>query len=363
MFIFKNNRVNPIGTMTTMHNKKLLVLFTLMVNLVTAQTEFQISFNKIDRPSKENLRISFEDSSGNKGLLPISIIKGKEKGPVFTVIAGIHGYEYPPIMATMELLQEIDIEKLKGTLIVVPIANTASFYTRTPYINPQDQLNLNRIFPGNAEGSITEQIAHFMTTQIIPVTDVFLDIHGGDACEDLIPFICYYNNPKKKEQTELARQLSENSGFELVVSYGYTLKDDEAAKYAFKQAVQDGKTALSIECGKLGNVQKEEVTLVKKGIYNIMDDLDMYANGAGPHPNIKYGTSQSYIRATATGIFYSDFKAGDAVTKDTTVGYTTDEFGTILETFKAPNDGIVLYKLGTPPVNSSDTVMCITTID
>ena len=59
-------------------------------------------------------------------VVPISIIKGKTKGPVFTIVAGVHGYEYPPIVATQAILKETDPEKLKGTLIVVPIANTAS---------------------------------------------------------------------------------------------------------------------------------------------------------------------------------------------------------------------------------------------
>jgi predicted deacylase len=77
---------------------------------------------------------------------------------------------------------------LKGTLIVVPIANVGSFYKRTPFVNPSDHKNLNNAFPGSETGTITEQIANYITKQIIPQSDVFLDIHGGDANEDLLPF-------------------------------------------------------------------------------------------------------------------------------------------------------------------------------
>ena len=340
----------------------ILIWLFLYTNILVAQKKFENSFQDIQKAAIMTMRITFKDTLGNEGFLPISIIKGKEDGPVFTIIAGVHGYEYPPIVAAQELLKEIEPNDLKGTLLILPIANTASFYSRSPFVNPQDKKNLNKVFPGNAQGSITEQIANFITTKVIPVSNVLLDIHGGDACEDLIPFVCYYNNQEKKAQTTLAKQLSEKSGFDLVVSYGYTLKEDEAAKYAFKQAVQDGKTALSIECGKLGNVQEESVSLIKKGVYNMMGQLEMYANGSGAHPNIRYGEHQSYLRAKTKGIFYSTYKAGDVVAKDAIVGYTTDEFGEILETFKAPKDGIILYKLGTPPVNISDTIMCITTI-
>ncbi|MEM9078249.1 MAG: M14 family metallopeptidase [Bacteroidota bacterium] len=329
------------------------------INFAVAQNTFQNSFQNASKSSKDNFRIEFKDQYGNIGFLPVSIVKGKTEGPVFTLVAGVHGYEYPPIMATQELLQEIDIEKLKGTLVVIPIANTASFFKRTPFVNPQDQKNLNNVFPGKVDGSITEQIAHFITTNVIPISDVLLDIHGGDACEDLIPFVCYYNNTQKPNQTALAKKLSESSGFEYVVTYPYTLSDTDPAKYTFKQAVQDGKTALSIECGKLGNVQEENVNLIKKGVYNMLTTMNMYSNGSEPHTNIIYRNSQDYIRSSAKGIFYSTLKAGDTVKKDEVVGYTTDEFGTVIEEYKASKDGIILYKLATPPINVGDTVICI----
>lgn len=337
----------------------LLIFFVAQVTL--AQNAFQKAFNSEIVPSKENVHIKFSDVSGNSGHLPISIIKGKIEGPVFTIVAGVHGYEYPPIIAIQKLLEEIKTENLKGTLIIIPIANIASFFTRTLFINPQDQKNLNNAFPGKRDGSITEQIAYFITTNIISASDVFLDVHGGDACEDLIPFVCYYNNTKKPNQTALAMELSENSGFEYVVSYPYNISDTEPARYTFKQAVQDGKTALSIECGKLGNVQNENVNLIKKGIYNMLETMDMYYNGTGAHKNIIYRNSQTYINANVKGIFYSTYKAGDSVKKNDIVGYTTDEFGIVLEEYRATNDGIILYMLATPPINIDDTVMCIST--
>lgn len=342
----------------------LLLFFPLFFasKLTIGQNEFQIAFSNGARPSSKNLRIDFSDEQGNKTHLPISIIKGKEEGPVFTIIAGVHGFEYPPIVATQALLKEIEPEKLKGSLIIIPIASMGAFFARTPFNSPEDKVNLNNAFPGKANGSITEQKAHFITSHIIPLTDVFLDIHGGDAPEDLIPFVCYYNNTRKAEQTALAKKLCENSGFEYVVSYPFNISDTEPAKYAFKQAAQDGKTALSIECGKLGNVQEDHVDLIKKSVYNMLATMDMYPVASGPHPNIIYRNSQSYIKSKVRGIFYSRYKAGDTVKKGEVVGHTTDEFGNILEEYKAPNDGIILYKLATPPIDVNNTVMCISTL-
>lgn len=293
--------------------------------------------------------------------IPVTILSGKEKGPVFTIIAGIHGFEYPPITAVQELIKEIDPKKLKGTLIVVPIANVGSFYKRTPFVNPSDHKNLNNAFPGSETGTITEQIANYITKQIIPQSDVFLDIHGGDANEDLLPFVCYYNNTSEEKKTLLSSKLSEISGINHIVSYPYTITKTEPAKYAFKQASQNGKTALSIEAGKLGNVQTEAVHLIKKAVYNMLNYMEMYSNGiaSAKNPSAVYLNNQEYVKAEVAGIFNSTLKSGDYIKKGDKIGFVSNEFGKVLIEIKSPTTGVVLYKIGTPPVNKGETVFCI----
>lgn len=294
--------------------------------------------------------------------LPLTVITGKEKGPVFSIVAGIHGYEYPPIIAVQELLGEINPAKLKGTLIVVPIANVAAFYKRTPFFNPIDGKNLNNAFPGSASGTITDQIAHWITEEVISRSDIFLDIHGGDANEDLLPFVCYYDNKSETEQTFLARQLSETSGMPYIVSYPYTIAKTEAAQYAFKQAVQDGITALSIEAGKLGNVQQENVQHIKQAVYNMLGYMKMYTNETTSktiNESAVFLNSQEYIRVPEKGFFYSTFKSGDTVKVGEELGYLSDEFGKVLHRILAPVNGVILYKIGTPPVNTGETLFCI----
>lgn len=335
----------------------ILVLFV-CTQILNAQETSEILANR-KGPFKENIRIAVKDSLGNEGFLPVSIFQGTKEGPVFTVMAGVHGFEYPPIVATQELMKEIDVNQLAGTIIFIPIANRGSFYGRTPYMNPKDKVNLNNAFPGKVNGTITQQLAFTITKKIIPPSDVFLDIHGGDAPEDLIPFVCYYNNKDKLEQTVMAKRLSEAAGFPYVVSYPYTISDDEPAKYAFKQAVQDGKTGLSIESGKLGNVQEEAVALIKEGVYNMLSEMKMYQTTISKNQKFVELNSQTYIRSNEDGIFYSSLNAGDVVNKGDIIAYTTNEFGVLLSEYKAPVSGTILYKLTTPPINKGDTIMCI----
>ncbi|UII78331.1 succinylglutamate desuccinylase/aspartoacylase family protein [Flagellimonas sp. CMM7] len=324
-----------------------------------AQENFAQKIEQTAASSILKYTTEFTDSFGNSAKLPIVIVKGKQQGRILTVLAGVHGYEYPPIMAVQSFLKEVNPEDLKGTIIILPIANTAAFYGRSLFVNPLDGANLNNAFPGKEDGTITQQIAHFITKNIIPPTDVFLDIHGGDASEDLIPFVCYYNHKGKSEATELAKKLSKTSGFANVVSYPYTIEDDEPAKYAFKQAVQDGKVGLSFEAGKLANVQEDAVVLNKNGIYNVLNALDMYTSNFDIPEKLELYDNQVYIKIPATGIFYSDLYAGEPVKKGQKIGVITNEFGELLEKVLAPESGTILYKIGTPPVTKGETLMCI----
>lgn len=333
----------------------ILILF-LCIYHVQAQ-ELRNTLKEIKNGERINKLISFRGDNALE-YIPLTVIKGKNPGPVFTIIAGIHGYEYPPIIAVQELMKEIDATKLRGTLIILPITNVASFYKRSPFVNPIDGLNLNNAFPGSVSGSISEQIAHWITKEIIQNSDVFLDIHGGDANEDLLPFICYYDN--KDGQTEKAKLLSESSGMQYIVSYPYNLTKNEIAKYAFKQAVQSGTVALSIEAGKLGTVQSENVKLIKNAVYNMLDYSKMInAKNATGEIKKEYINEQSYIRVPQKGIFFSSIQSGDSITKNQNLGYITDEFGKIIAQITAPVSGIILYKIGTPPVNIGETLFCI----
>ena len=120
-----------------------------------------------------------------------------------------------------------------------------------------------------------------------------------------------------------------------------------------------GKTALSIESGKLGNVQEEAVSLIKIGVYNMLAEMKMYNKTTGPNPKLRRLNHQTYIKSNEKGIFYSTYKAGDVVKKGDKVGHATDEFGSIIAEYAAPSSGIILYKIATPPINVGDTVMCI----
>ena len=340
--------------------RQFIFLFIVIVNQANCQNKFDSLFLNSPSESVNKIKLEFNDDYGNKTFLPLTVIKGKDKGIVFTILAGVHGAEYAPIIATQKLIKKFEVKRLSGTIIILPITNIGAFYSSTPYVNPIDNLNINRIFPGNKNGSVSEKIAHFIATKIIPVSDVFLDAHSGDANEDLLPFVCYYDNQNYPFQTKMAKELSEYSGFENVISYPYTIKNSEPALYAFKQATQVGKIALSFESGKLGYLQPKAVDRILRGYYRIFDKLEMYEyNDLEDKTKFKRLNSPYYIKSKFQGILYSGYKAGDKVLKNNELGFITDEFGKIIERYFASKSGTILYMKGTPPVNIGDTVFSI----
>ena len=340
--------------------RQFIFLFIVIVNQANCQNKFDSLFLNSPSESINKIKLEFNDDYGNKTFLPLTVIKGKDKRIVFTILAGVHGAEYAPIIATQKLIKKFEVKRLSGTIIILPITNIGAFYSSTPYVNPIDNLNINRIFPGNKNGSVSEKIAHFIATKIIPVSDVFLDAHSGDANEDLLPFVCYYDNQNYPFQTKMAKELSEYSGFENVISYPYTIKNSEPALYAFKQATQVGKIALSFESGKLGYLQPKAVDRILRGYYRIFDKLEMYEyNDLEDKTKFKRLNSPYYIKSKFQGILYSGYKAGEKVLKNNELGFITDEFGKIIERYFASKSGTILYMKGTPPVNIGDTVFSI----
>ncbi|MEM8968767.1 MAG: succinylglutamate desuccinylase, partial [Bacteroidota bacterium] len=97
----------------------------------------------------------------------------------------------------------------------------------------------------------------------------------------------------------------------------------------------------------------------KTGVYNVLGEMNMYSNIIENENTVVKLDNQVYMKAQEQGIFSSDREAGDAVEKGEIVGYVKDEFGKVISTIEAPHSGIILYKIGTPPVNINETIMCI----
>jgi len=84
---------------------------------------------------------------------PVISVAGTKPGPMLFVNAGVHGGEYPAVEAVIRLGKTLDPKKISGTVILMPVLNLPAFRTRTPFVCPIDNVNPNRVFPGDPRGS------------------------------------------------------------------------------------------------------------------------------------------------------------------------------------------------------------------
>ncbi len=69
-----------------------------------------------------------------------------------------------------------------------------------------------------------------------------------------------------------------------------------------------------------------------------------------------------YDKSNPTRLFYTKKKAGNLIEKREPVGYITIFFGNKLEDIKASQNSMILYMIGTPPINKDETIMNIAII-
>jgi predicted deacylase len=280
--------------------------------------------------------------------IPVSLVRGASDGPVLALIAGTHGYEYPGITALQRLRQSIDPRALRGTLILVHIANPPSFYGRTVYTSPADGKNLNRVFPGRADGTLSERIAHAITTQVIAHADFLVDLHAGDANEALRPYV-YMPVTGDARLDAATRGMALAFGLDHIVIDTGRIAPADATKFVDQTALARGIPAITTETGQLGQNDERSVALAEHGIQNLMRHLGMLEGTAEPNTGVVWLGDYHVITSPVTGVFRAAVRDGYAVAEGGLLGELYDAFGAKVSDVRAPFAGIVNYVIGTPP--------------
>ncbi len=294
--------------------------------------------------------ITAQDST----VIPVTVYHGVRKGPVLGITAGVHGLEYAPIMAAQALSKELDPTKMSGTVILVQIANVPAFLNRSLRVNPLDNKNLNRVFPGKANGTSSEKIAWIISDQIISRCNYFLDMHDGDANGDLRPYSGYYNYFDKPEVSEKAKQMALALGFDYIVQFGNEQSLTEASMYCSREATRRNIPAVDIECGRMGMVEEKTVQQIQQAVKSLLRYLKMLDGQPNPVQHPVLIGKRTEVTSQHTGFFYSDLTSGDYVQKGMKLGYTTDFFGAKIAEVTCPVDGVILYKTFNPPIKKGD---------
>jgi predicted deacylase len=302
-------------------------------------------------PKGEKKKAYLEFSSIQEKL-PVFLIHGEQEGPRVLILGGIHGCEYTSIDAALELGKELQPLEVKGKVIVIPIANPSSFYERSIYVHPADKKNLNRVFPGNKDGSDAERLAYCINEHIIKEVDVLIDLHGGDMIEALVPFTIYHvtDNPVLNEQAKTAASLF---GINYVVA-----SSGQVPGSTYGIAAEQGKVAVIAEAGQQGILSKEDSELLQAGTKNVLKEMGVL-EGTAQRKEVKVLDRFDWYRADNQGLWYPEIRLGDYVQAGGYLGKITDEFGETVQEYTASAAGVVLFLISSLARNSNDPLLAI----
>ncbi|MFC2169892.1 succinylglutamate desuccinylase/aspartoacylase family protein [Acidobacteriota bacterium] len=289
--------------------------------------------------------------------IPVTVINGAKVGPVLALTAGVHGYEYVPILALQRLREKLDASEIRGAVIMAHVVNVPSFFRRTIYYNPYDWKNQNRVFPGKIDGSMTERIAYKITGEVLDQCDYHLDLHCGDGNEDLMTYL-YYTETGRPELDKKTHDLALNFGFKFII-HVQADPETQPASMCANASLFKGKPALTVECGRLGRVDEEDIVAVINGCFNTMKFLNMIPGLPRLMFEPVWVKKTTYIRSEYQGIFYPLCSRGHHVQNGELLGYLTDFFGNIIQKAVAPHDGIVMYVITTPPMSKGEPMVKI----
>ena len=321
---------------------------------------FKLENITVKRGQKVSGHLTVPDGVDKGTKLPITIIHGSKEGKTILMTAGIHGSEYSPIIALRRIVSRIDPKKLRGTAVILHISNPPSFFARTIY-KGLDGKNLNRVFPGNPKGTVTERIAYTITEKLIRRTDVYVDVHSGDGNESLRPYVAYYENEDMpRDLVETSRKMAYASGFDFIKPIRGRTTVFADAKYTINAGFLLGKPSVNFESGQHGPPQEEDIERNLNGLLNIMRALGILTDKKPM--KLKKPTiilSSTSIKSEHTGVFRPVIKRDQTVKKGELLGHVSDVFGKKLQKVEAPFDGVIVYFAATPPITKGETLVNI----
>ena len=241
---------------------------------------------------------------------PVMVIKGKTSGKTMCMTAAVHGDELNGIEIVRRVMHDIDPEKLTGNIIGVPIVNLQGFQRGSRYL--PDRRDLNRYFPGEANGSLASRIASSLFNEVIVNCDFLVDMHTGSLLRTNMPQI------RADIRHEKVADLTEGFGKVVVI---HSTGSPGMLRFA---AVAQGIPAVTLEVGESLRIQEEQIAIGVSSINRLLEHQGMYSRlftWGEPEP-IYY--KSSWIRAESGGILFSKKKQGDMVMVGEMLGTITD---------------------------------------
>jgi predicted deacylase len=313
---------------------------------------FEIAENKVLPGQRKKLNIPVASLFDYTPLvMPVEVICGTRPGPVFFASAAIHGDELIGVEILKRLLAEPEINSICGTLIVIPIVNPFGYNNTSRYL--PDRRDLNRCFPGAANGSLAARIAHIFIHEIVAKCDYGIDIHSGALHRFNIPQIRVARTSDIEEMN-----LAKNFGAPIILAS--SLREGTLRKTAESLGVK----TLLYEAGEALRFDEQSIKLGVKGIFNVMRTLGMLP---GPITHITeaqhtiIAKDSHWIRAQQSGSLRALKEVGARVEAGEVLGVISDPYGDYNIEVKTQSTGIIIAAITMPLVNWGNALFHIAT--
>ncbi|RIA08337.1 hypothetical protein OE09_0149 [Flavobacteriaceae bacterium MAR_2010_72] len=331
-----------------------LIVMVVFQSNVLGQQKIVSELNNLNELSSTPFGVSHywlnmgTNTFGQPILVPVIVVQGKEVGPTLGITAAIHGNELNGIPIIHELAASLDPSRLKGRVIAIPGINTLSVeLNQRKFIDDED---INRSFPGKSNGSESEQYAHKIKERILPVFDVHLDLHTASFGR----INSFYARADASNDTLL--KLAELQKPDIILhskgkpSFGTSSSATETLR---AEASALGIPSITIEYGNPQVYQSDLISRGVKGIFNTLNWLKMYNEVISSEQMQPVYCKKSYWIYTNKGGFLEvPVNLNQHIKKGGVIGILKNAFGEIIDTYLAPEDGIVIGK-STNPANMS----------
>ena len=290
--------------------------------------------------------------------IPVMIVRGEKPGPTLWLHGCVHGNEYCGTFIIHETLRSLNardlLREMGGAVVALPILNITAF-EKNQRMSPYEGYNggdLNRCFPGQASGMLTQQMAHAIYSCLKKYADYLVDFHT--ALTEDVHWALYANLPG--EVGTKSEGLARAFGFKSTLP----APPDILAGSAMMTAATDGIPALIVEAGGKGAAFSEAVVADgAERLRNVMRHLRMLPGAVKDHGKLYYFSNFAWVTATRGGLFQRAVQCDDRITAGTRLGSYFDLHGEPLGDALSPHDGIVLAIHPGPIMGNGETLVHI----
>jgi len=287
---------------------------------------------QIRKGKKEFKRFDIaENASRQQVSLNYFGIYGVNPGPNLLLNAAVHGNEVVGVEVVRKIVERINPDELSGNLLAFPILNPMAFNSEERW-DPYDKQDMNRIFPGDPGGTLTERLAHFFFHQFVPLADYMIDLHSAEFPDEMLPHI----RIRVKDPCDHYWKMVYASGIEVI------WKGPTIVGMLQTEANKKGIPCITIEIGAADLVTEKNVAIGIRSVENIMKVLGMIKGKAiVPSQQISLASNEEWIRTHIGGIYKPDIELGAMIYKGQKIGDILDPTSFEMDNIMAPINGLV----------------------